>query len=652
MNISILAKKLNMRSDELRKKIVEYGFRLRKNTKKISDRKVKEIIKKIERERKEKELVEKERLRAQKIPQKVILPSVLTVKEFSEIINKPVTEVITQLMKNGVMATINEDIDYETASIIASDFGIETEEKKEEREILKEKGIRKKILEDLATEEKSKLKPRPPVVTVMGHVDHGKTKLLDTLRKTNVIESEAGGITQHIGAYQVKEKGKVITFLDTPGHEAFREMRKRGAKVTDIVVLVVAADDGVKPQTKEAIKYAKEANVPIIVAINKIDKPEADPQRVRKELADIKLLPEEWGGDTICVDISAKYNKNLDKLLEAILLVAEMEELKANPEAKAIGTIIESHLDPKKGPEATVLVQNGTLKLGDPVTVGDVFGTIRAMENFQGKKIDHAKPSTPVKILGLNSTPEVGDILQVEESKEAAKNKILKLKKVTLRKKYDLIKSKEKGEGLKKLNIIIIADVQGSIEAILEALSQIESDEILLQIINYKVGKITESDVMQAASSQAIIFGFNTTITPIAEKLAKNKKVNFKIHNVIYKLVDDVKREMSKMLEPEIKLIKLGKLKVLAVFRTEKDRKIVGGKVTTGKLEKGSKVMIIRNGEKQGEGKIINLQSNKVDVDTVNQGKECGISIETNIKIKENDILESFKTEEIKKTIK
>jgi len=642
MNLTTLAKKLDMKVPELFQKITEYGFRLRKNTKKISDRKAKEIIKKIERERKTKE---KTKEASKKIPQKITLPKMITVKEFSERINLPVTKVITELIKNGIMATINEEIDFETAAIVASDLGIKVFEEKEETDLIKEMGIRKKLLEELSRAKKTKLKPRPPVVCVMGHVDHGKTKLLDAIRETNVIESEAGGITQHIGAYQVKKKGKLITFLDTPGHEAFKAMRERGAKITDIVILVVAADDGVRPQTIESIKLAKSTGIPIIVAINKIDKPEADPQRVKKQLADQGLLVEEWGGDTICVEISAKYKKNLDQLLEMILLVAEMEELKADPEAKAIGTIIESRMDPKKGAVATVLVQNGTLKLSDPVTISNIFGTIKAMENFQGKKINHAKPSTPVQILGLKAVPEVGDILQVEESKEKALQKISRLKKII---HFPKIKKEEK---IKKLNVILIADVQGSLEALISALNKIKSEEAKVQIINFAVGKITESDVMMAASSNAIILGFNTEITPVAKRLAEDRKVEYKNYNIIYQLLDDVKAKLEKLIEPKKIITQLGKLQILAIFRKEKGKMIIGGRVVSGKIIPKANFKIIREKKIVGEGKISNLQLNKVDVNEVSQGKECGLFVLCQTKIKEGDILEVWKEELIKKKI-
>lgn len=642
MNISILAKKLEMSVPELIKKISGYGFKLRNNTKKISDRKAKEIIKKVEREKKE---AVKEKEEEFKVPEKITLSSSVTVKEFAEKLNMPVTNVMQELMKNGIMATINEEIDYETAAIIAEELGVKVEEHREEKDILKEEGIRKKIIKELESEKDSDLKPRPPVVCVIGHVDHGKTTLLDAIREANVVEGESGGITQHIGAYQAKIKGKTITFLDTPGHEAFSAMRERGAKVTDIAILVVAADDSVQPQTKEAIKHIKKAGIPMVVAINKIDKPDADVEKTKKELADHDVLTEEWGGDTICVPISAKQRKNLDKLLESILLVAELEELKASPETRAIGTIVESNMNAESGPVATVLVQNGTLKLNDPVTVFGILGNIKSMENFQGKKIDHAKPSTPVRILGLEKVPEVGDILQVEESREEAKKKVGRYKKIS-----NISKKFKKDNGSDKvLNIILIADVQGSLEAIISEFNKLDTEGSKIQIVNFKVGKISESDVMMASSSNALILGFNTDITPVASRIAEDRKVEYKTYKVIYEMLDEIKERLEGMIEIKKELVKIGRLEVLALFRSEKDKKIVGGKVVSGKMKKDSIIKVIRDNEEMGKGKLSNLQLNKKDVAEVESGKECGITFAGHVKIKEGDVLEAYEEKEVKK---
>lgn len=646
MNITILSKRLNMPVPELIKKISEYGFKLRNNTKKISDRKAKEIIKKVERERRE---VANKKEEKYEVPDKISLSSSVTVKEFSEKLNMPVTKVIPELMKNGIMATINEEIDYETAAIIAEEMGVKVEEHREEKDILKEDGVRNKIIKQLEEEKSSDLKSRPPVVCVLGHVDHGKTTLLDAIRETNIVEGESGGITQHIGAYQAKIKGKTISFLDTPGHEAFRAMRERGAKVTDIAILVVAADDSVQPQTAEAIDHIKKAKVPMIVAINKIDKPDADIEKTKKQLADHDVLTEEWGGDTVCVEISAKQKLNLDKLLESILLVSEMEELKASPNTRAVGTIVESNMDAKQGPVATVLVQNGTLKLNDPVTVFGILGNIKSMENFKGKKIDHAKPSTPVRILGLEKVPEVGDILQVEESREEAKKKIGQYKKISnLSRKY----KNDKNSGGKALNIILAADVQGSLEAIISELNKIEIDGVNLQIVNFKVGKISESDVMMASSSNSQIIGFNTDITPVASRMTEDRKVEFRTYKVIYEMLDEIKAKLEGMVETERELTRIGKLEVLAIFRTEKDKKIVGGKVTSGKMKQGVVIKVVRDSEVVGDGKLSNLQSGKKDTAEVESGKECGITLAGHVKIKEGDVLEAYEEKEIKKNPK
>lgn len=632
--------------------MAKLGFRLRTTatTDKISERKAKEIIKKIEREREEVKERVVEAQKAKELPKKISLPAIVKVKDFAEKLNLPVTEVIKKLMMNGIMANLNEEIDYETAAIVASDFKVETEETKEKADELRDLGVRKKLQVDFA-QDKTDLKWRPPIITVMGHVDHGKTRLLDNIRKTSVMEHEAGGITQHIGAYQVKKEGKLITFLDTPGHEAFSAMRERGAKVTDIVILVVAADDGVQPQTIEAIKHAKKADVPIIVAINKIDKPEADVNRTKKSLSEHGLVPEEWSGDTICVEISAKFNKNLDKLLEMVLLVAEMQELKANPDARAIGTIIESKMDPKKGVIATVLVQNGTLRLNDVTTCGNIFGVIKAMENYQGKKIDHAKPSTPVRILGLEKQPGVGDILQAEESREKARTKIEKLEKISISKK-SFEKKKQSGKNTKKLNILLVTDVQGSIEAILNELAKIESDVVEAAVLDYKAGKITESDVMMATDANAIIYGFNATPTPLASRMAEEKKVKIKTFDIIYKMVDDIKAELNAMIEPEKKKVVFGKLKVLAIFRREKNRIVLGGEVTAGRIIKDLHVTAMRENDEIGNGNLTSLQYNKVNVDEVEKGKQCGLEFQGGAKIRENDVLVVWKEEVTKKTIK
>ena len=641
LNLSDIAKELNISNQELRERAQAAGFKLKISVRKIDERTAAKMIKAIKAQL-EKEREKEEKIVLEKI-KKVSLPESITVREFSTRIGIKPVDVIKQLMKNGVMANINEEIDFDTAAIIASDFGIKVE--KEKIRDLKEIGVRKKLKEKFA-KKKLKLKERPPVVVVIGHVDHGKSTLLEGIQEVSITSKEFGGITQHIGAYQVKHKNKLITFLDTPGHEAFTAMRERGAKVTDIAVLVVAADDGVKPQTIEAIRHAKKYNLPLVVAINKIDKPEADPERVKKELADQGVMVEGWGGHVVCQEISAKEKKNLDKLLDLILLVAEMEELKAEFDVPALGTVIEAHLDHERGPVVTVLVQNGTLKIGDAITCGRAFGIVRSLENFLGKKIDYAEPSTPVRILGLDSVPEVGDVLNVEKNKEQAKARVMKLKKF-----MPQIPVTREIKGKKLLNLIIKTDVTGSLDAVLGALAQLETSKVAPHVIHFGVGKINESDIIRASSSNAVILGFHVDISPVAKRLAENEKVKYKIYEVIYELTDEVEKMLEKMIEPEIKRVKLGRLKVLAVFRTEKKRIILGGKVTSGKLKRDLQIEVIRNDEKIGEGKLVNLQINKANVQEVEQGKECGIEFEGEIKIKEGDILEAWKEEKIKRNL-
>ena len=637
LNLSNIAKELKMTNLELREQATRAGFKLKASVRKIDERTAAKMVKAI------KVQIEEETKKVKEAPKakikKITIPQTVSVREFAQKLGLPVTDVIRQLMNYGVMATINEEIDFDTASITASHFGIQVE--KEKAEVLKEIGVRKKLKEEFA-KKGLKLKERAPVVVVIGHVDHGKSTLLENIQKISITAKEFGGITQHIGAYQIKHKGKPITFLDTPGHEAFTAMRERGAKVTDLAVLVVAADDGVMPQTIEAIRHTKKYNLPIIVAINKIDKPGADLKKVKKQLADQGILVEDYGGNVISVEVSAKQGKNLNKLLNTILLLAEMEELKAEFDVPALGTVIECQMDHERGPVATVLVQNGTLKIGDAVTCGKTFGLIKHLEDFLGKKIAEAKPSTPVKILGIESVPELGDVLCVEKNKEQAKAKIAKLKRFAPH-----LPQAQKIKGRKLLNLIVKADVSGSLDAILGALASLETPKVAPQIVHFEVGKITESDVMQAVSSNAMILGFNVEINPVAKRLAQDEKVNYKIYKVIYELIEDIKKILGQMVELEIKIVKLGKIKILAVFRTEAKRVVVGGKVISGKLEKNTKVNVFRAEEKIGQGKLINLQINKVNVSTVEAGKECGLEFEGGIKIKEGDVLEAWQEEKI-----
>ncbi|MGI6113105.1 MAG: translation initiation factor IF-2 [Mahellales bacterium] len=573
----------------------------------------------------------------------------IAVKELSEKIGIPASELIKRLISLGVMANINQELDFDTACILAEEYDIKLEKKIEKSY--------EDILSELDNDEKDGCKlPRPPIVTVMGHVDHGKTSLLDAIRNTRVTQQEAGGITQHIGAYQVSINDKVITFLDTPGHEAFTTMRARGAKVTDIAVLVVAADDGVMPQTVEAINHAKAANVPIIVAINKMDKPGVSPDRVKQELTEHGLLPEDWGGDTICVPVSALKQEGIDNLLEMILLVSEMQELKANPEKRARGTIVEAKLDKGRGPVATALVQDGTLKIGDFIIAGTTYGRVRAMINDKGQRIKQAGPSMPVEILGFSDVPEAGDILfdidderlakqVVEERKDKIKEaQITNAQKVSLDELFDKIKEGE----LKDLNIIIKADVQGSVEAVKQALIKLSNDEVRIKAIHSGVGAITDTDIMLASASNAIIIGFNVRPEPSARAAAEKEKVDIRLYRIIYNAIEDMEAAIKGMLEPKYQETVIGHAEIRTVFKVSGVGSIAGCYVVDGKVTRNSNTRLIRNGVVVHEGKIESLKRYKDDVKDVNAGYECGISIENFNDIKEGDIIEAFIMEEVK----
>lgn len=587
---------------------------------------------------------------------KINLPSSITVKKFSEVLDLPLNIVITELMKNGILATINEKIDFETASIIASDLGYEVSEET----LAKTDSLTlEKLIEILKKEKETAdiLKKRPPIVTILGHVDHGKTTLLDTIRKTNVAAKESGGITQHISAYQVKKKGRLITFIDTPGHEAFSAMRERGVSLADIAVLVVAADDGVRPQTKEVIEYLISKKIPTVVAINKIDKPEANIQRVKQELADNGILLEEWGGQVLSSKISAKKNIGIDDLLDNILLLDEVENFQTDYQREALGVVLESHLDPQKGPMAVILIKTGTLKEGQDIIVGGTFGRVRRMEDFSGRRITQASPSTPIRLIGLHATPNTNDILQVATGVSAARLRAHESKNtasekgsgdtVTAQKIYRTIAN----ENIKKLNIVLKSDVQGSLEAIQQILGEIKSEEVAIDYVSVGVGNITESDVRMASSAKATIFGFNVEATSVAKRLAENTQVEIKSYRIIYELVEDIKNRLIDLLPPQIERTDFGKMKVLAIFKTGKGDMIVGGRIIGGKIVKGSQIEAMRNDNIIGKGTLSNLQENKINVDECAMNKECGITFLGNTKIKENDILISYKEEVKKKTL-
>lgn len=568
----------------------------------------------------------------------------INVQEFSKLIKREVNEVIKALFMLGVMVTINQDIDFDTAQLIGDNFGVEVGQKVPEEDPTEIPEV---------DDPPEKRVPRPPVITVMGHVDHGKTSLLDAIRKTNVTSREAGGITQHIGAYKVNYQGKQIVFLDTPGHEAFTAMRARGAQVTDVAILVVAADDGVMPQTIEAINHAKAAKVPIIVAINKIDRPGANPDHVKQQLAEHELIPEDWGGDTIMVPVSAHQKTGISDLLEMILLVAEMQELKANPNLPAHGTIIEAQLDKGRGPVATVLVQRGTLHIGDTIIAGTSYGKVRAMINDRGEKVKKALPSTPVEVLGLNDVPAAGDILDSTDEKTArgvAEKRIAKKKEeeIKLNSKVsldDLFQRIKEGE-IKELNIVVKADVQGTIEALKASLEKIKNDEVKVAVVHAGVGAITESDVMLASAANALIIGFNVRPDANARKAAETEKVDVRTYRVIYDALNDVEAAIKGMLAPKFKEVIQGRVEIRQLITISK-LKIAGCYVVEGKVTNSSKVRVVRDGIVVHEGVIESLRRFKDDVKEVAQGFECGITLEKFSDLKEGDIFEVYDMEEI-----
>ena len=576
----------------------------------------------------------------------------IVLKDLADKLGVKSTELVMKLMKVGVMANVNQSIDIDKASTLAEDYGymVDMEEIAEVDEI--------EALEILEEEDDpASLISRPPVVTIMGHVDHGKTSLLDAIRKTKVTATEAGGITQHIGAYQVNLGEKKITFLDTPGHEAFTAMRARGAQSTDIAILVVAADDGVMPQTIEAINHAKAAKVPIIVAVNKIDKPSANPDRVKQELTEHGLIAEEWGGDTICVSVSAIQKTGLDELLEMILLVAEMLELKANPNRLAKGIIVEAQLDKGRGPIATVLVQKGTLNVGDFIVVGAVSGRVRAMVDDKGERVKKALPATPVEVLGLSEVPQAGDILVAMNDERVAKSiaeerkskkkeeELLSRKRVTL---DDLFSQIQEG-AIKDLNIVIKADVQGSVGALRESLERLSNEEVRVNVIHGGVGGITESDIMLAAASNAIILGFNVRPDQNVRKAAEQENVDIRLYRVIYNAIEDIKAAITGMLEPTYEETVLGRAEVRATFRVPKVGTIAGCYVIDGKITRNASIRLIRDGVVVHEGKLASLKRFKDDVKEVATGFECGIGIEKYNDLKEGDIVEAFVFEVVEK---
>lgn len=592
--------------------------------------------------------LQRQQQQIKKVQLKVMIPDEINVGELASRLKRTAADVIKELLKLGVMANISQTIDFDTAAIVAEEMGAKVE--KEVFVTIEEK------LFDESEDKEENLEPRSPVVVVMGHVDHGKTSLLDSIRKTDVAAGEAGGITQHIGAYRVKVDGRPITFLDTPGHAAFTSMRARGAQVTDIAILVVAADDGIMPQTIEAINHAKAAGIPIIVAVNKIDKENADPDRVLQQLTEYELVPEDWGGDTIVCKISAKYGKGIDNLLEMVLLTADMQELRANANRQAKGTVIEAKLDRGRGPVATVLVQNGTLHAGDTVIAGKAVGRVRVMTDERGRKLEHAGPSVPVEIIGLGEVPDAGDVFYavddermarelVEQRKEKEKeerNKVMQ--KVTLENLFDTIQQ----GNMKELNIIIKADVQGSVEAVRSSLLKLSNDEVRVNVIHGAVGAINESDVMLAAASNAIIVGFNVRPDRIAQDSAHQQDVEVRTYRVIYDCIEEMEQAMKGMLDPKFKEVVVGHAEIRQTFKVSGVGTIAGAYVLDGKIVRSCEVRIVRDGIVIHEGHLNSLKRFKDDVKEVAHGFECGMGIENYNDLKEGDVIESFVMEQIK----
>jgi len=576
---------------------------------------------------------------------KLELPSSIIIRDLALKIEKSPIEIIKKLMTNGVMASINQAIDFDTAAIVVAEYGFEAVPEAVEEVKIEETGQVPLWRQMIAEEDVSKLINRAPVLTILGHVDHGKTSLLDAIRETHVAEGEAGGITQHIGAYQVEQKGRLITFLDTPGHAAFTQMRARGAQGADIVILVVAADDGVMPQTREAIAHAKAARVPIIVALNKIDKSNANPERVKQQLAELELVPDDWGGNTMVVPVSAKQKQGIDDLLEGILLVADNIEIRANPEGKVIGTVIEAEVDKSKGTIATLLVQNGTLKAGDIVVAGKSYGKLRAVTDHKGKPVKEAGPSTPVAVMGLNDVPAAGDVFQVVETEKEARQIVderlqaakdqAQVKKVSLEDIFDSVKSGE----AKELNLIVKADVQGSLDPIMNELNKLGQGEIGINILYAETGNIGDNDIMLASASQAILIGFNVQADVTARRLAEKEGVSIRLYEIIYRMTEDIEKALNGMLEPVVVEKVTGRAQVLAVFSASKLGKVAGCKVTEGELRRNARVRLLRGTDLVFEGEMASLRREKEDVKEVRAGFECGVGFKNFNDIKVGDQL-------------
>ncbi len=653
MNITELARILRISPQELRDLLPQMGFAIGQKAIKVDNNTAKKIIRDwptLRREWEAKKAAAAIKKQDEFLPKEkrtIAIPRVITVRSYAELAGIPVNRVLAELMKNGVFTSINEKIDFDTALIIGENLNLDVQEAEVKPE--SEEKEDKKLEEILAGEKEADLQERPPVIVVMGHVDHGKTKLLDSIRNTNVVAGEAGGITQHIGAYQIKRKDRTITFIDTPGHEAFTAMRSRGAKVADIAILVVAADDGVKPQTVEAFRIIEAAKIPFIVAMNKIDKPTADINKTKQELStQLGITPEDWGGKTICVPISAKDGLGIEELLDMVLLVAETEaiSLKANPEADAAGTVIESNVDKAAGPLATILVQNGTLRVGDQLCFNDIiYGKVKSLKNYRGEEIKEADPSTPAKILGLKISPAVGDILTVGEGEKLRTNKI----KAVSHHDSEIVVPIEDNEAdqTPKVKVVIKTDFLGSAEAVEESLMKLNNEKVKVRVISKGLGYITEGDVKRAEDAGAIILGFNVKMSPAIETLVRERQVSVKLFSIIYDLIKYVKEEMQLLVKPEINRVELGRLKVLAVFRTENNSQIVGGKVLDGEIKNNSLIDVKRGDDFIVSGRLTRLQAGKQDVEAVGKDEEAGLKYEGRPLVAVDDILVVYREERI-----
>jgi translation initiation factor IF-2 len=659
MNITEIARRLKIPTSELREKLPQLGLGYGRNAVKVNDRDANRIMEAWnEMKRRERLGVKRDEQLTRGASQRagdkpvgertVALPPVMTVRDFAALIDSPIAKVMRELMKNGILASLNERIDFDTASIVASDLGVIAQAQAASSVSVDEEAGVARLSEVLSGEQMENRVVRAPIIVVMGHVDHGKTKILDAIRSTHVMETEAGGITQHIGAYQVERKSRQLTFIDTPGHEAFTVMRSRGAKVADIAILVVAADDGVQPQTKEAVDIIKAAGLPYVVALNKIDKPDANPERVKGQLAELNLLPEEWGGKTMILPVSAKTGQGIDELLDALLLVNEMEQQKimANPNRRAAGTIIESHIDKGEGPVATALVQAGTLRLGDTIGIrGALFGRVRMMKNWRGDAVKEAPPSMPVKILGFKVAPAVGDVIEVPEDEKAlakARKPVTSAVESTV---SSVAKPDAMKEGKKLLNIILRADVLGSLEAVLGMLEKIKHDAVGVEIVAKGLGNVTDADVNKAEATQSVLYAFDVKPTASAEQLSRDKNVEIAQFQIIYKLFEDILSRLQKMLPAEQIITETGKVEVLALFKKLDKGGVIGGKVLGDKIRVGAKLRVLRADQVVGEGEIVRIQAGKQSVKEVSGGSECGIEYTGRAKIEVGDMLETYQEE-------